>query len=223
MAMSMAICGRLQETLGMRVCRRTLHQFKSITKSTAMYAASESVSHRSTLAYCSYGRRISKPTIRPAIATSSSAWGSGTSRRTEAAIEPRSAPMLNPFATATSVTAPKSTHRGKPQLDERGEPMPRHQAQAGGGLLDRGGERERDPGRPQQSEAEGRSRLRVGADPGWVVVGGTGHQPRPQPPEVPEPPERVPMLVVSGTGCHGSHGTSRRGRPGTKQRAGPAA
>ncbi len=96
--------------------------------------------------------------------------------------------MLNPFATATSATAPNSTPAREPLANQGGEPVAGEQPEPGGGLLDGGRERERDPHRPQQAEPEGRTDLGVGPDPRRVVVGCTRLQSRTEPAELPEPP-----------------------------------
>jgi hypothetical protein len=55
-------------------------------------------------------------------------------------------------------------------------------------LLDRHHQRQRDQRRPQQPETVLRAGLRVGRDPGRIIVGGTGHQPWTQrPPRAPRP------------------------------------
>jgi len=58
-----------------------------------------------------YGTPISRASITAVIATITAVYGTGTSRRTEEAIAPRSAPMLKTFAVATSATAPRRTRR----------------------------------------------------------------------------------------------------------------
>ena len=97
---------------GRNVFRATSAQGTSTTASTTTYATSERVSHRRTFAYRRYGTNTSRASMAAVMPTTSTTYGTPTSSRTEAAIEPMSAPMLKTFAATTSVTEPISTQRG---------------------------------------------------------------------------------------------------------------
>src|SRR5206468_1558384 len=104
-ASSAAKSARSNRNVGTSVWRVSEPHGTWTLNSTATYAASDSASHRSTLAYWWYGTRISSTRIVTVSTTASNGAGTATRRWPAAPIDATSAAMLNVFANAMRPTA----------------------------------------------------------------------------------------------------------------------
>ena len=80
--------------------------------------------------------------------------------------------------------------------------MSRHEAESGGKLLDRGRERQRDDGHPEETDPERGADLRVRADARRIVVGGARDEGRAQTREVAEPADPSATPRTPGSDGH---------------------